>query len=120
MPTPFFQGFSRERICCDCFHYGQSEIEQLAGAKYVSHSFSYSGTIIPGLGEQTVDDLREKAIWPVRENAIARGIKFLHRAPYPAAFFDDGHLITCNSLARNVGNMFNVVEEGHRIVIGAQ
>ena len=53
-------------------------------------------------------------------NAIAGGIKFLHRAPYPAAILHYGHLITRDSLSCNVGDMFDVVEEGHGIVIAAQ
>jgi hypothetical protein len=111
MPALFLQGLGRKRICRDSFHYGQREIKQFAGTKYVSHRLSYSGTVVPRFGEQAVDDLREKPIWPVRMNAIARGIKFLHRAPYPAAILHYGHLITCNSLSWNVGDMCNVVEE---------
>lgn len=53
-------------------------------------------------------------------NAIGGGIKFLHSAPYTAAILHYGHLITRDSLSWNVGDMFNVVEEGHGIVIGAQ
>ena len=50
MLTPFLQALSGERICCYTFHYGQSKIEQFAGAKYVSHGLPYSGTVVPGPG----------------------------------------------------------------------
>ena len=84
MPAPFLQGLGRERIRRDSFHWGYSKIEQFTGAKYVSHGFSHSGSVVSRLGELTVDDLREKTIWPARMNAVAGGIKFLLSAPYPA------------------------------------
>jgi hypothetical protein len=65
----------RNRICRDNFHEGQSEIEQLTTAKYVGRRFYYAATVVPGLDEKTVDDLCEKAIWPVWVSAVAGGIE---------------------------------------------
>ena len=116
----FFQGLGRKRICCDGCHQGQSEVEQFAGAEHVRHRISHSGTVVPRLGEQIVDDLREKAIWPVRMNAIAGRIKLLHCAPYSAAVLHYRHLITRDSFSGNIRDMFNIMEEGHGIVVGTQ
>ncbi len=67
-----------------------------------------------------IDDLREEAIWPVRMSAIARGIKFLHRAPDPTAILNDGHLIARDSLSWNVHDVLHVMEEGYGIVVGTE
>jgi hypothetical protein len=98
----------------------QSEVEQFPGTEHVSHRFPYSDTVVLCLGEQTIDDFREEAIWPVGMNTIGRGIEFFHSSPYPVAILHYGHLITRDSLVGNVDDMFNVVEEGHGIVIAAQ
>ena len=118
--SPFPQGIGGERVCRDSFHDGHCEFEQFTGAKDVSHRASYSRTVVVRFREQTVDNPGEKAIGPVRVSAIAGGIKFLHRAPHPAAILHYGDLIPRDSLAWNLGDMFNVVKEGHSIVIGAQ
>ena len=120
MPSPLFQGLGRERICRDRFHQRQSKIEQFTGSKYVSRRISYSSAVVRRLPEQAVDDLCEKAVRPVRMNAVAGGIKFLHCAPNPAAILQYGHPIARDSLAWNVGDMFDVVEEGHGIMIGTE
>lgn len=119
MKAAFFQGLGLARIGGNSLHYGQGEVEQFAGAKYVGHRVSHPGTVVRP-NEKIVNDFREEAIGPVCMHALPRGIEFLHLAPNPVAILHDGHLIMRDSLAWNVGDMFNVVEKGHGIVIGAQ
>src|SRR5215469_5025442 len=117
--APFRQGPRRTCIFCDSFHYGQCEVEQFARAKDVSRRVSNQGTVVPGFGEKTVNNLCEKAIWPMRVNTT-RGIEFLHGSPYLPAVFHNRHLIMCDSFVWNLANMFNVVEKGYGIMIGTQ
>src|ERR1700691_4622654 len=114
------QGIDVKRVCCDSFHERQGEFEQFTGAKHVSHPPPYPPTVVARFRQRAVDNLGEEAIGPVRMSAISRGVKFLHRTPHPAALLHYGHFITCDSLVWNLGDMFNVVEEGHSVMIGAQ
>jgi hypothetical protein len=51
-------------------------------------------------------------------DAVARGVEFFHVTPQPATNFLLGYLETRDSLSGNLGHMFDIVEEGHGIVIG--
>src|SRR5215469_11841889 len=114
------QGLRRTSIFCNSFHYRQREVEQFARAKDVSRRISDSGAVVPGFGEKIVNDLSEKTVWPMWVDTSTRGVEFLHGSPYPPAVFHHRHLIMRDSLAGNLGDMFNVVEKGHSVMIGAQ
>src|ERR1700733_4688431 len=114
------QGIGGKRVRRDRFHERQSKFEQFTGAKHVSHRTSYSRTVVARFREQAADNLGEESIGPVLMSAIAGGVKFLHCTPHPTALLHYGHFITRDSLVWNLGDMFNVVEEGYSIVIGAQ
>jgi hypothetical protein len=99
-------------------HQGRSKVQQTTSGQDMGHRVSDTLSLVPCLSEISVHDLGKKALWPIRVDAVVRSVKFLHVAPHAAAIFLHRYLESRDSLARNLGHMLHIVEEGHGIVIG--
>lgn len=53
-------------------------------------------------------------------HALSRRIEFFHLAPHPLTPFSDQHDVTRHAFAGTRGNMLDVVEERHVIVIATE
>ena len=120
----FFGSFAQVarggRIYRDSFHQRQGKVQQTTSAQDIGQRISDTPSLIPCPGEISIHDPGKKVAWPIRVDAVARGVKFLHVTPHAAAIFLHGYLETRDSFARNLGHMLHIMEEGHGVVIGPQ
>src|SRR5687768_5094604 len=87
---------SARGVAGDTLHDGSGVLEEIVGPHEVCVRAADGATLIPGGLEVPVDQLREKALWPMGVCSVTGGIHLPHLTPDGALLTRIRNLIPCD------------------------